>query len=172
MIAVLPNDVRIPLLTDKALVNVIQKRKVHRAAIKVVFANTNPHTSYSEYFSVIFIISYHPFFPPKNVPILYFLLLFLPYMHVFIVFFCHCNHATARCSQDGINGENVCAAYFSQGLSLANYCLDGSQRFSPITCIFPVSRVDAGQGSAHTVSVVLSLAMVLPLSREVAHSGT
>lgn len=107
---------------------------------------------------------------PKNVPILYFLL-FLPYMHVFIVFFCHCNHATARCSQDGIIGENVCAAYFSQGLSLANYCLDGSQRFSPITCIFPVSRVDVGQGSARTVSVVLSLAMVLPLSREVAHSG-
>ena len=108
--------------------------------------------------------------PPKIVPILYFLL-FLPYMHVFIVFFCHCNRATARCSQDGIIGENVCAAYFSQGLSLANYCLDGSQRFSPITCIFPVSRVDAGQGSARTVSVVLSLAMVLPMSREVAHSS-
>lgn len=67
-----------------------------------------------------------------------FISLFLPYSHVFIVFFCHCNHATARCSQDGIIGENVCTAYFSQGLSLANYCLDGSQRFSPITCIFPV----------------------------------
>lgn len=127
------------------------------------------HTQYSEYSSVIFL--YHPALPPKNVSILYFLL-FLPYVHVFIVFFCHCNHATARCSQDGIIGENVCAAYFPQGLSLANYCLDGSQRFSPITCIFPVSHVDAGQGSARTVSVVLSLAMVLPLSREVAHSGT
>lgn len=68
-------------------------------------------------------------------------------MHVFIVFFCHCSHDAARCSQDGIIGENVCTAYFSQGLSLANYCLDGSQRFSPITRIFPVSRVDGGQGS-------------------------
>lgn len=54
--------------------------------------------------------------------------------------FCHCNHAAARCSQDGIIGENVCTAYFSQGLSLANYCLDGSQRFSPITCIFSPSH--------------------------------
>lgn len=125
----------------------------------------------AKYFSVIFIISYHPAFPPKNVPILYFPPL-PAYMHVFIVFFCHCNHATARCSQDGIIGENVCTAYFSQGLSLANYCLDGSQRFSPITCIFPVSRVDAGQGSARTVSMVFTLAMVLLMSREVAHSGT
>lgn len=92
---------------------------------------------------------------PKNVPILYFLP-FRPYMHVFIVFFCHCNRATARCSQDGIIRENVCAAYFSQGLSLANYCLDGSQRFSPITCIFHVSRVDAGQGPARAVGAALS----------------
>lgn len=118
----------------------------------------------------------HPCPPPhqkkKKVLILYSLHLFLPYMHVFIVFFCHCNHATARCSQDGIIGENVCAAYFSQGLSLANYCLDGSQRFSPITCIFPVSHMDAGQGSARTVSVLLSLAAVLPMSREVAHSSS
>lgn len=51
-------------------------------------------------------------------------------------FSCLSDHAAARCSQDGIIRENVCAAYFSQGLSLANYCLDGSQRFSPITCIF------------------------------------
>lgn len=112
-----------------------------------------------------------PSFPSKNVPILYSP---LPAIHtclycVFLPFFCH---ATARCSQDGIIGENVCTAYFSQGLSLANYCLDGSQRFSPITCIFPVSRVDASQGPARPVTVVLSLAMVLPMSREVAYSGT
>ena len=123
------------------------------------------NTPYSEYLTGFFFST--QLSPHKNVPIL----LILPSMHVFIVFFCHCNHATARCSQDGIIGENVCAAYFSQGLSLANYCLDGSQRFSPITCIFPISRVDAGQGLARTVSVVLSLAMVLPLSREVAHSS-
>lgn len=117
--------------------------KVHSAAIKVLRAvKTN-----TKYFSALFCNSPPPgLSPSKNVPILYFPLI-LPYMHVFIVFFCHCSHDAARCSQDGIIGENVCTAYFSQGLSLANYCLDGSQRFSPITRIFPVSRVDGGQGS-------------------------
>lgn len=110
-------------------------------------------------------------FPSHPIPSLSFLR-FLPYMHVIIVFSWHCNHTAARCSQDGIIRENVCAAYFSQGLSLANYSLDGSQRFSPITCIFPFSRVDAGQGSARTVSVVLSLAVALPMSRAVAHSSS
>lgn len=76
--------------------------------------------------------------PPHTIPILGFLFVAV---HTCVYCppppSCHCIHATARCSQDGIIGENVCAAYFSQGLSLANYCLDGSQRFSPITRIFP-----------------------------------
>lgn len=124
----------------------------------------------AECFSVIFKTPYHPVFPlgmfPSPVSP------FLPYTHVFIVFFCHCNHATARCSQDGIIGENICTAYFSQGFSLANYCLDGSQRFSPITCIFPISCVDASQGSARPVSLVLTLVMVLMRYRKVLHGGT
>lgn len=143
---------------------------VHFVAIKEL--RRLAHPQYSEYFSIIFIIFHHPSLPPEECS--HPLFPPLPALHACVYcvfFFCHCNHATARCSQDGIIGENVCAAYFSQGLSLANYCLDGSQRFSPITCIFPVSRVDAGQGSARTVSMVLSLAMVLPLSREVAHSS-
>lgn len=142
------------------------------AAIEVLTDLLSPtHAPYSEYFSVIYMIPHTRCSPPG---------IFLSFISssschtcmCLLCFFCHCNHATARCSQDGIIGENVCTAYFSQGLSLANYCLDGSQRFSPITCIFLVSRVGAGQGSARTVSMVLSLAMASPMSREVAHSGT
>lgn len=90
----------------------------------------------------------------------------------FLFLFYHYNHAAARCSQDGIIRENVCAAYFSQGLSLTNYCLDGSQRFSPITCIFLVWCVDGSQGSTRTVSALLSLATVSAVSGEEAHGGT
>lgn len=144
------------------------------AAIEVHREFLSPtHAPYPQYFSVIYMIPYSHLFPHQEWSCPLFPLLSAVHACVYCVFFfCHCNHATARCSQDGIIGENVCAAYFSQGLSLANYCLDGSQRFSPITCIFLVSRVDAGQGSARTVSVVLSLAMASPMSREVAHSGT
>lgn len=91
----------------------------YKSSLKVV--SSNPQNIFGIFFTY-FYNSLTPSFPPKNVPIPYFLL-FLPYMHVFIVFLCHCNHAAARCSQDGIIGENVCDAYFSQGLSLANYRL-------------------------------------------------
>lgn len=68
-------------------------------------------------------------------------------------------------------GKRLRRIFLTRALS-GQLLSDGSQRFSPITCIFPVSRLDAGQGSARTVSVVLSLATVLLMSREVVHSGT
>lgn len=115
--------------------------------------------SSTKYFSLIFIIPHHlasspparprllRTFPsshptsPSLLPVICVCIVFSFFLFFFsLFFFCRFNHATARCSQDGIIGENVCAAYFSQGLSLANYCLDGSQRFSPITCIFSPSH--------------------------------
>lgn len=118
-------------------------------------------------------------FPPKTVPIFYFLLL---HWHVFIVFFflffffssCRRDHAAARCSQDGIIRENVCAAYFSQGLSLANYCPDGSQRFSPITCIPPLRLMHGRRPSPLFALSVECHLWEWPyrwLSREVAQTG-
>lgn len=111
------------------------------------------------------VIPYHPASPPKKVPILCFLFVALTYMCLFGCFvFFPAIAATPLpdARKMGLSGKTFAPHISHKGSLWPITVLMEARDSHQLHAFFPISCVDAGQGSARSVSVVLSLATAVP----------